>query len=185
MPHEHQWGSGYREVDVPGIDGVATMPDGRTIQSTANTVRYPEPIDDFVCGVCGATRDTPAEHPQTAEGRQLAEIVWPQFFDGKRDDDEVQRFCVELAEEAIETTKDLPHWRLAAIAAFLIDEGNYEGGKWGDYGQVVVDASALWQVLTGRDRRFEMTPDYAGTLRESQQVAWNLEERLRELEAPR
>ena len=65
MPHEHKWGRGYREVDVPVIDGVATMPDGRTIESTANIVRYPEPIDDFVCGVCGATRDTPAEHPQT------------------------------------------------------------------------------------------------------------------------
>ena len=65
MPHEHKWGRGYREVDVPVIDGVATMPDGRTIESTANIVRYPEPIDDFVCGVCGATRDTPAEHSQT------------------------------------------------------------------------------------------------------------------------
>ena len=65
MPHEHKWGRGYREVDVPVIDGVATMPDGRTIQSTANIIRYPEPIDDFVCGVCGATRDAPAEHPQT------------------------------------------------------------------------------------------------------------------------
>ena len=74
MPHEHEWGRGYREVDVPVIDGVATMPDGRTIESTANSVRYPEPIDDFVCGVCGATRDTPAEHPQTAEGRPREEI---------------------------------------------------------------------------------------------------------------
>ena len=63
--HEHKWGRGYREVDVPVIDGVATMPDGSTIESTANIVRYPEPIDDFVCGVCGAMRDTPAEHPQT------------------------------------------------------------------------------------------------------------------------
>ena len=43
--HEHKWGSGYREVDVPVIDGVATMPDGRTIESTANIVRYPEPTD--------------------------------------------------------------------------------------------------------------------------------------------
>ena len=40
MPHEHQWGRGYREVDVPVIDGVATMPDGRTIASTANIVRF-------------------------------------------------------------------------------------------------------------------------------------------------
>ena len=84
MPHEHKWGRGYREVDVPVIDGVATMPDGRTIESTANSVRYPEPIDDFVCGVCGATRDTPAEHPQTMEGR----LDFARWING-----DLTRFC--------------------------------------------------------------------------------------------
>ena len=32
---------GYKEVDIPVIDGTAYLPDGRTIESTAQVVRVP------------------------------------------------------------------------------------------------------------------------------------------------
>ena len=31
----------YRTQDIPVVDGIATLPDGRTVHSTANAIRVP------------------------------------------------------------------------------------------------------------------------------------------------
>lgn len=54
--HRHNWGQGYRELEIPVVDGMATLPNGYTVKSQAQTVIVPEPIRVLVCSGCGLTR---------------------------------------------------------------------------------------------------------------------------------
>lgn len=65
---------------------------------------------------------------------------------------------------------DLPDAALARLSAYLNDEGNHVGGVWGDYGQVVVDASDLWHAMTGTERTWERTSDYAATFNQMREA---------------
>lgn len=56
---------GYHIIDVPVIDGVATLPDGRTVRSSGHVIRVPiadnlptaAPLDGPDCGVDGCERE--------------------------------------------------------------------------------------------------------------------------------
>jgi hypothetical protein len=54
--HRHIWIPFYSTQDVPVVDGIATLPDGRTVASTAQVVRYPY-ISGSRCLRCDKVRD--------------------------------------------------------------------------------------------------------------------------------
>lgn len=57
--HVHKYTPTFGFVDVPVVDGIATLPDGRTIESSAEVVRVPTLSDKrtWSCYRCGRTRD--------------------------------------------------------------------------------------------------------------------------------
>ena len=66
---------------------------------------------------------------------------------------------------------------LDSLRAYLHDEGNHVGGVWGDYGQVVVDASDLWAAISGERREWARTSDYAATFNQMRDALDAAEER--------
>jgi hypothetical protein len=74
--------------------------------------------------------------------------------------------------------------RVARLRAFLEDEDNHVGGVWGDYGQIVVDASMVWDIIDGRPHKWEMSAEYAATLNQAKEALAACEERAAAEAAP-